>query len=385
MNFEHFCYRQQLEHAVKRAFGGGTTSFSVICRACRGAFPAEVLSVIDDLDLRRSLRDDSIASEFDRAHHIDRLWPEPSPIDYEWRFSRKTAQHIGNLAIKSGKNILCLGTPTVFAYLIDEGIDALLIDRNPFISTAFNDLYGRKIVNADIATLSHSLNSFSCDTVVMDPPWYPDHFNYWLRTASILCMNKGTIIFSMFPELVRPSATHERATLFSKLQKLGSFNLVSSALSYETPLFEEQTLSTLGIPVVATWRTADLVTLKLTPSSSPINVEPPIEDQWERWRFGTQIVGLRRDDSGVEDISIESPYEEGSFVLKSISARDSVRAKISFWTSRNRVAFVTGKTRIATFLRIIQDGTKPMDAMTLIRAKSHERAALEVLIALIGQ
>jgi hypothetical protein len=383
LNSEPYEYRQRVEDAVRTAFQGGIRSFAGICRNCRGAFPSEVLSVIKDLQLDTSFTDTSLENRNGGGMSIVE-WPEPSPIDYEWRFSPETAQKVGIAAIEFGKRILCLGTPTVYDFLLSGGIDVTLLDRNPCFQVLFGNDSRANVVTANICHLTGLPDLGRFDAVVMDPPWYPEYIKYWVNIARFWCRTEGIVISSMFPELVRPSATCERAALFQTFEALGNVTVVQNALVYETPLFEEEALAAVGIPHIGRWRIADLVTLRLRPLGSEIVLVPPDEEQWERMCFGKRIVGVRMTSDQEREITIQAPYPDGSFVLRSTSRRDPVRCQIGLWTSRNRAAIVTGQPRLSKFLRMVEAKTKPSDAMKAIGANSLEQTALDAVMAFIG-
>lgn len=375
-------YDTLIERSVVMAVQQGARSFSEICLATRGAFPADVLAALRRLGFDDELFPDISARTLNELH--ENWWPEPSPVDYEWRFTFETAQSIATIALGFGQRVLCLGTPTVFRSLFLRGTDTDLVDRNPLIVRALSSVPTERIHIADIS--NYSLDSErSFDVIVMDPPWYPDHVRHWLSIASEVVSDEGTIIFTLFPELTRPGAELERAVLLSGLAKIGTYEVSPGSVSYVTPLFERETLSALGVPPLPQWRTADLVTLRVSPTRDRLEpTAPPSEFEWEHFLFGTQVVAIKRVLSDTKPITVASPYDDRAFLLRSVSSRDPVRSTIGLWTSRNRVARLTGNARIAQFLRALEHGVTCDHAIDQIAETKEESAALEMIVALIG-
>lgn len=381
---EQAAYYKILDETLLGALRDGISSFADLCRISQGASPAEVLSAIRRLQIEVDYLNHSSDPWGDIKQRFDEpWWPEPSPSDYEWRFTRSTAEFIGALASKSGRRILCLGTPTVFRYLVSQGVDAHLVDRNPLLTGTFPKALQDRILTVDVSELSKSTPANSYDLVVMDPPWYSDHFAYWIQVGADLVSKNGNLIFPIFPALIRPSAIGEREALLKAITHLGSSRIIPDAVIYETPLFERETLSGLGVPYIDTWRKADLITLKL--SARPNSDLPaPQEDQWRHFLFGTQVISLRNLPQDKSSITIRSPYDSGSFLLRSVSARDPARSIIGLWTSRNRAAVVTGAHRIVKFLDDLEHGVSPNLAVRSAMSNQSEKVALDTLIALIG-
>ena len=381
MTLVQHSYYEVLSENIHNAIRRGADSFEAVCRECKGAFPAEVLATAQLFDIEHQ----SLFSKLAPRNEASMCeWPEPSPMDYEWRFAPESAKAIGRLAQEHGRRILCLGTPTVFCQLISAGADAYLIDRNPLIAAALPNVSSERVVIADIADISPFASVDAFDVVVMDPPWYKPHTLFWLKTAANVVAKNGVIISTIFPELVRPSAKSERAALFRHFEQLGNIDPCVGTVVYETPLFEHETLCYLGIPPMPHWRVADLTVLRVGGSFEPFDAVAPDEEEWVRFRFGTQVVGVKnfRDSNG--KITVKSPYEEGSFLLRSVSARDPVRSMVGFWTSRNRAAIITGNARINDLLTKVVEGNSKKLAIVTIGKDAEERAALETLATLIG-
>jgi len=363
----------------------GVHSFQHVCSASKGAFPTEVLAVLQELGIVKGSGVPVPLHGIRTSISNPRWWPEPSPADYEWRFTGESANSIASLALEEGSSILCLGSPTVFQALLARGADVYLVDRNPYLSELFS-YHSQRIISLDVREIEQASSALgrTFDVVVMDPPWYTSHTLYWLSCAALLAKASGSILFPLFPEFVRPSAGVEREEIFAMLEALGT-PTSGPALLYETPIFEMETLARAGLQIAGDWRTTDLISVKLSPDRPKIAVQAPDEPKWVHFRFGVQIVSLRMDESENGDsITFAPPYPDGSYLLRSVSARDPIRSRIHLWTSRNRVATLRGISRIRQFLTMLQEGGRPSTAILETARNPDERHSLDRLVALIG-
>jgi hypothetical protein len=191
---------------VSEALVGGASSFAAICREAKGAFPTEVAHSLTRLGHPVKSAPSS-ADEDGSGSPWEPWWPEPSPVDYEWRFTARTAQELATVAVHLTKGrILCLGTPTVFSLLASWGADVLLVDRNSLLRTVFDSVVLNKVLITDIDAFVNSSSLGVFDAVILDPPWYPQHLMRWLSAATRLARPQAPILFPFFRELVHPPA-----------------------------------------------------------------------------------------------------------------------------------------------------------------------------------
>lgn len=374
-------YSDRVEQAVREAVDRGARTVREIFARGRGAFPTEILAALTRIGTGYpSLQNDVAGASSESVYES---WPEPSPVDYEWRFAPATAAEIAARASDLGTPVACLGTPTVFARLVSSGVPAVLVDRNPFIVRAVSAWPGATVIEADIAELPRVLGGRKFAVMVMDPPWYVSHFEFWLAQATTIAAPNAALLATVFPELVRPQALAETGYLRRKLAELGCLELFPGSVCYETPFFEREALLALGIPAFRSWRVADLAVVRIEGSKQLI-ADPPSESAWERFSFGSQVVGLRIDPAAIEGITVTPVYEDGSFLRRSVSARDPLRDTIGLWTSRNRVARVTGIERVRSFLRALSADEAAGRAVARYSRNVAEAENLRLLLALIG-
>jgi hypothetical protein len=377
-------YEWQIEAAVQLAVRLHIRSFESICQSCSGAFPVDVLSAIERLSLAGAITgsqvifpQDDASCEEDNKSTI----PEPSPMDYEWRFSEETAESISRLAANLGDKLMCFGTPTVFRCADGKGA-AFLVDRNPFIKELLNVSARTQTIIADISDLKPDPTLGTFDVIVMDPPWYENHFAAWLRAATFFGRKGTKVITTLFSTLVRPNAADERDSILALLRKLGNVAIMPHRVVYETPRFECETLAQFGIHGLRSWRTADLIQLTLNDPLALLHTPQPNVQRWHRFRIGTQLIGVADKPEG-GTVTVKPPYKDGSFLLRSVSSREPFKPIIGFWTSRNRAAIVTGNQKIIAFLGRLEAGMDLNDAMDH-NWDSHDKAALRNLVDLIG-
>lgn len=377
-------YEARLATVLRVAVQSNHATFLDICRAAKGAFPDDVLRVLSDVSGGQQNRQ-HLVGVGGRGHLASdyQAWPEPSPVDYEWRFTPATAMRVASIAASFGGKVACLGTPSVFAHLQAEGVDAVLVDRNPSLTRLLDPPNKGCVISADIAALPACLGQVRFPVIVIDSPWYLDHMRYWIAQAITVASPGASVLLSLFPELTRPTAAIERETFLRDIQSIGSIRFLD-VLEYETPLFERETLSALGIPPLPAWRMGDLLSMTLSKNPKHPRVTRPREPDWARFLFGSQIVALRYSTAHSEPIRVNSIYPDGSFMLKSVSARDPLRHKITFWTSRNRCALASGGLRLFQFLNALAGGERAQDLLERVPLTEDERNSLTILVALIG-
>ena len=388
-------YRLRLAQAVRSAIESGAETVTDLCRACGGAFPTDVVSIarsiagvtVDTWPHRR-WPDDALGTEDSAVPSM----PEPHPIDFEWRYTAATADSLASMLSEAGGRIGCFGTPSVFVRLMHRSADAILIDRNPALLRHFNTSLHDRMRTDDLSrrlsqstdTDKDSENGF--DTILLDPPWYVGQTKAWLARALSLLRTNGRIILTLFPELLRPAAPREREELVVLLRSLGRVRRLDIVPRYTTPVFESETLSAFGLADLGQWRSGELFEVTIRDPQQHILELPVIEnDTWERVQLGRQVVAIRHSDStrGMP-VSVRPVEASASFLLRSVSARDPTRQRVTVWTSRNRAALVTGTDLAQRFLAQLAGRRSPRELFENEPDFEEARPALLTLQALVG-
>jgi len=334
-----------------------TTAFSMM----RGIFPGDVIQHAATRKLSAADRSDAIASNYN---------PQLHPLHYEWYFTYDTALEISREFVSAQGLTICLGAPMIASAAIKRGKDVIFIDQNPRVLARFPELMRASEIHVMDATEAKRL-SIKADSLIFDSPWYPGDCLAWLVVASHLVKSGGTIIFGLYPPLVRPTAQLERDLILDIASSIGQVDVKENALPYQTPLFELDALRACGLAQIGDWRRGDLVTIR---DKKPLEVSLPriprradIDGTWTSFVIESQVVKLRTNLKRQSDIRQDALLGEidGNFVLPSVSVRDNRRDAVHVWTSRNRVASVSNTSTVFDILRRLEAGICLSDAVQL--------------------
>jgi hypothetical protein len=377
-------YESELDARVRELVETGTAnSFEELCAQASGAYPTEVFAALRRIEHTTS-RSLGLYPNGSHNHPTGNAssFPEPHAVDYEWRFAEETVSRLASIALRTPGRTACLGTPTVYYEIADKRGDAVLYDRNP-LWPDIGSGESQNIFHIDLCR-HRPVGAAEFGLVLLDPPWYVGHMRAWISHALQLARVGGNIIMPIFQHLLRPGAAEERASLVSDLQLIGETFIERDAARYVVPPFERESLAVEGIVVSEEWRTADLIHVTKERAATQFRFDVVEEPEWLRFRIGLQTVALRVHSTDRRAIRTSSLYEDGSVILKSVSARDPVRREIGLWTSRNRCLRVTGAARIADFCALLQRGTPPRAAIGAIARDAAERDALHSIVLVIG-
>lgn len=382
-------YERAIDSRVLMLWQNGARSLFELCRGCLGAFPSLVKDSAKRIGLQIPIHRADHWSDDDGPGDLAGL-TEPHPLDFEWRFTKSTARFLVEwvqTSVPRGAVTGCFGTPTLFTQLLKEEMPAYLFDRNPtFEALDIRQLnhaaLGGHVLTVDLLESDPPSPDGLLDLAVLDPPWYVEHTAMWVHRALKITRPRGTIVTTVFPELLRPSAARERVVLFELFSRIGDVTRVAPDAVYSTPLFERETLAAAGLADLGAWRTGELYAIRIlndAPQQAPAHV---VENRWHRIRLGTQVVALRRDIDSTSRLIIRPGAGDGSFLMKSVSSRDPARKEVNLLTSRNRAAIVSDTTRVIAFLSELARGVAP--ALAMERAAESDREALQTVLALVG-
>lgn len=308
--------------------------------------------------------------------------PELSPVRSEWYFEPDTVKNIS--ALLHGR-VLCVGAPTVAELYATAGREVTLIDNCPWV--------GRRIpAVASIWREGDFHNTevpAGIDSVLLDPPWYLPEALWWLDRALRSVSPGGSVFLPLFGELTRPSAKRERDILLEHAESFGWVTIDRESVAYETPLFEREALRAAGLPIASPWRRADLVRVvrrdEMGTVPAPDPGTAPDRDEWVDYVIGSQVVALRtRNDPDFLDgaPTLRPVVGVENHVLDTVSARDPRVATVDLWTSRNRVARVTGAESLKALLVELQSYPSG-DLLEKARTR-HGAALLDELLLTLG-
>lgn len=378
-------YTLELRNVLLSKLSTGSLGFESLVSSAEGAFPTDVMSVLRTLaangQVSESLglwflsnalsrgQDNSMSYRDPSSAPLSGL-PEPHPLDFDWRFTESTLPLFGNLiSTTNSASGAILGAPSLYKYLADSGVRVSLFDKNPRVVQHLRSVGYSAVHEVDLTYSSEFLPEFQW--VIADPPWYPEHYEGFIRAASRLILTGGKLLLSVLPRLTRPSASSDRFLIMEMAQRLG-FDLVDihpGALKYASPPFEMEALREEGLEL-GNWRKGDLFTfIRSSNTTIESTTDKPTDNgDWKTIPLGTTSVGIKH--ISVEErvpFSYRPASSTGTVRLHSVSRRSPSRSEINVWTSRN-IALVVSKPRVLTdALAAISDGTLPSQTLGAIR------------------
>jgi Probable N6-adenine methyltransferase len=316
--------------------------FQALCRDMQGAFPDVVRSSYAGI-----VETGTATSASERAQ-FDINGPEPSPVDFDWRFDGRTALALAKILLRQNCEVLCMGAPTVYGAVRSLGGKAFLIDRNPLLE---KNLAPDTHLIADISTEEELPRRVDKQfaAAILDPPWYGEAYDLWFARTLPLLRAGAELLVVMFRKFTRPSAKRQRDQLIRQFESVGQLVAEEFEVVYSTPPFEDEVLLRLELPRMPSWRAADVLKIQLHSKPDLAVFRPGLwpVNKWERFALGGQVIAVKDvpNDNGPLRIVGDLPRE-----LKSVSQRDPARELYNVWTSRSRAGVVTGTKRLASIL-----------------------------------
>ncbi|WP_217601984.1 hypothetical protein [Chitinophaga sp. GbtcB8] len=294
----------------------------------------------------------------------------PHPLDFEWRNSTKSLHRLLNRLTEINNphdKILLLGMPTLFATAIQKDVpnQITLIERNkPIVqslTTQITDKRRFNIYEADIFKIEPaSISDHFC--VVMDPPWYTEHFKQFMWLAASKTELGGIVIISLPPINTRPSVPEERIDWFSYCNQLGLCleTLAPQQLQYSMPFFEFNALRAAGITdILPFWRNGDLAIFR---KIDQVKISRPTivieENSWIEKEYNTVRIRVKNQNDVVscEDGALEISHLVPNDILPTVSARHEKRKLANMMTSGNRIFAVNHPKRFLHNLELLTQG-----------------------------
>lgn len=344
-------FETQVDGWTETAIGNGATSFSTLLHRLPGVYPTELLASLNrlagserlDLAVMASIRRQA-ASKGVAAIEGRSLLPLPHPLDYEWRFTPDAARSLLDRAVDltpSGGDLLLFGTPGLAIEALTLPIDrrlAFLAENNCVTDRvyALNQATGSPL---SIAFCNGGLPREQADAVFLDPPWYVDFIRPMLAAAAHACRPGGVVLISLPPDGARPTAEADRRGVIAFGRRLGLAIIEHSplAIQYETPFFERNALTAIGLHPPPRWRRGDLVVFRKSLSArKPSLVYSSRRRDWTEVCIGRMRLFI----GGAGNVS---PLEAGLVslvkgdILPTVSRRDPRRRAANVWTSGNRI------------------------------------------------
>ena len=337
--------------------------------SCQGAFPTIVKESLQVLgNYRRRII---------RTSHDIELPADPAPwehddfdiIESEWYFDVPSVDRILSLFPAGAKSIVCLGVPTLAEKAGAGEREVTLVDRSPSLrnkSLEFWQPGGQRNVNVvqyDLNEKPYHGAEATADVVVMDPPWYIEHYTAWLSTA-VHAVRRGGLIAVALPQLLtKRRASAERDQLHSMLKDVGRVRIVDDALSYVTPSFERTVLGAEGLGHLDRWRRGDLALVTVDrPAALPFTPVP--ESLWKYRLIDGRVVRSWGEHLSTPAMPVIRPANGAAgYQLTSVGRTYLLTNEINFVTSRGKAAVVHTWGKLPDILTAIEHGTEVKKAV----------------------
>ena len=340
-------YQLAIRNRVRWSLVSGPKQLVDVVRDCAGTYPTLVADAIAKLenDVQRERTDawrlapiyDGLSNPFDSPlSHI-----EGNPVLCSWYFTFDSCDRIDSLRDWSRSRIAFLGCPRLFEWFNSRhlGQRCVLLELDAAVTRVLRthgESPAADVVDYDVSDPIPSELTGQFDCVFFDAPWYPEEYPLWFARAGALAPS-GSVIFPLFPELTRPSATQERLQILDGISRAGhEAIMLTRFVDYEVPSFEKSQLDRSGMHDLGSWKVADLVIVQLTgerlPPAQLTRKEP--SQEWAEIDIGNIRVFIRGDLPAQDSDSLLALPSGKELVLASPSRRDRGRTLSNVLTSR---------------------------------------------------
>lgn len=340
-------------------------------RRSLGAFPTIVRESLDALPGRTSPSAEPVCAAA-RAETPDdgTKWADDEfdPIEAQWYFDMPSVRCLLSVLPAGARSVLALGVPSLggpAARILDE---VRILDRSKILerkslglaeAAEAGDL---EVIGWDLDAKPY-LDAPEADVVVMDPPWYLEHYRAWLHTAVEACRIDGTIAVVLPQVLTNRCSVADRRELLPILRSIGHVSLRPNLLSYVTPSFERGVLDTKGMAHLDRWRQADLALVRLRNKRLPYDFEPVHDIEWKYREVCGRIVRSWDESAGGNGMPVIEPADAAGYRLTSVSRFHLRASGINLVTSRGGAAVVSCWGRLPLILDFLGDGYSPQVAV----------------------
>lgn len=270
----------------------------------------------------------------------DGLLPTAHLLDATWWFNHRTVVAIRDRIVRQhveGKLAL-LGTPSLFIAGYREGskMESWLFDKDDAVSRFLPEELRSHFVAVDLTKTL--LPNLQAELVVADPPWYMPELEAFLAAAqSVACL--GASVEVCIPPIgIRPGIERERERLFAWASE-GGLPLVEihqGFVEYDIPLFERNTLLSVGTRAEAARRVGDLAVFRVEALTGLLPQTCSLNTPW----LDVQLLNTRWRVAGNTETSKGSPELIGmgwpNDIFPSCSRRHVQRELPLVWTTGNR-------------------------------------------------
>jgi hypothetical protein len=334
-------------------------------RRSLGAFPTIVKESLAALPgMPGALAEQTCPPDTGRIIYEPAAWEDDDldPVDGQWYFDQPTVDRLLALLPTGTRSVLAMGIPTIAGPAARSVDEVTLLDRSRGLRGKSLGLetaerqWGLNVADWDLGEKPY-LDAAGTDVVLMDPPWYLEHYRAWLHTA-IEASKMGGLIGVVVPQpLTNRRSFADQGELLGLLSSVGQVSIRENVLSYVTPSFERPVLNLSGIGYLDRWRRADLALVRVRKKRLPYEFEPVPDIEWKHREIGGRIV--RSWGESVSDDSvpvIRTAHSAAGYRLGSVSRYYLRSSDINLVTSRGRAAAVSRWGRLPVILDLLQKG-----------------------------
>lgn len=380
--FMESSYYKNAKNCVVSTLRGNRCTFEELCRKCHGLYPTVIRNIISELKIHETLIPvyttdqnsiplDAFDDRYYESHDNVTEQIQNNPILSSWYFSWNTCGKIASIDIWKNKSVLFLGTPRLFEYFITRnyGKELTLIDldelvvsslRKKYCDSAHKSLFFccKNITTINIEELNSQIPRVY-DYVFLDPPWYLESYGAWLDVALKFTHSSSSIVFSLFPSLLRPSAMVERKDILDRCRDVATkVQLFPDYLEYDIPSFEKGELVMEGLLLRSSWKMADMVVLT-TPKGNSYKRHSFSAEEYSMWRefnFFDYRWFFNQSFSTNDDLPVVSA-PLGTLYLKSPSKRNPEFGRVNLLSSRGHGLLVSNSLLFFKAISEIQSQT----------------------------
>ena len=337
------------------------SDLDLYCR-CLGAFPGLVkmslLALAQEGRIQGTALERGASAGFEYAPWEN---DDLDLVEFEWYFDAPSVRRIISCFPSATKSVVSLSVPTVAPAAAAAGYQVTLLDRSP--SLKYRDFGLRaaaaqerlEFVRWDLGEKPY-MDAEQADVVVLDPPWYMDHYRAWLYTATLACRDGGLIVLPLPQLLTNRRSFSERKELRKILSGIGSVKIFKNVLSYVTPSFERAVLAIDDLEHLVRWRRADLAVVKVRHRHLPYEFTQVPELDWKYRRVEGRVIRTWGERSGEEPLpGIDAADRTHGYRLTSVSRNYLTASAINLVTSGGRAAVVRRWGQLPQILDLMQD------------------------------
>lgn len=364
-------YYKSAKNCVVSILKGNQCTFEELCRKCHGLYPAVIRNIISELKIHETLIPAYTTEQnrippgaFDDHYYESQdnvtQQIQNNPVLSSWYFSWNTCNKIASIDIWKNKSVLFLGTPRLFEYFVTRnyGKELTLVDLDELVVSSLQNKYCDcphkslhfccKNITAINVEEFHSQYPEVYDYIFLDPPWYLESYRVWLDVALKLAHSSSSIVFSLFPSLLRPNAITERKDILDKCRNAATrVQLFPDYLEYDIPSFEKGELAMEGLMLRSSWKMADMVVLTapkvITPKDTEYKRRLSSAEEYSMWieyNFLNTRWFLNQNFPTNDDLpTVSAPLE--TLFLKSPSRRNPEFSRVNLLSSRGHGLLVS--------------------------------------------